>query len=175
MRGVQERGRDEENVRALENGKKGNGYMKNSNSGIVCFTYSELFHNLLKRVLLLAGKLAGYKGFAVLLATVLLFCGHVGEAVWASVVVSALCGAVLPKAFGAASVFEADFYTGESKNEKYSCNAKKFGRAAGSRRGVAVSRGDILRRGKERIREAFRNSGDSAGADTGKRETHGGD
>ena len=61
MRGVKERERDEENVRALENGKKGNGYMKNSNSGIVCLTYSELFHNLLKRVLLLAGKPAGYK------------------------------------------------------------------------------------------------------------------
>ena len=149
--------------------------MKNSNLRIVCFTYRELLHNLFKRVLLLAGKLAGYKGFAVLLATVLLYFGHIGEAVWASVVVSALCGAVLPKAFGAASSWETNFNAGESKNEKYLYNAKSFGRAAGSRRGVSLSCGQVLQRGKDRVREAFRNAGDSAGADDGKREAYGGD
>lgn len=175
MRDFQERERDKKNVCALENGEEGAFDMKNSNSGVVCFTYSELFHNLLKRVLLLAGKLAGYKGFAVLLATVLLYYGHIGEAVWASVVVSALCGAVLPKAFGASSGWEPNFNTGDIGNEKYSNAAKSFGRAAGSRRSVSDARGEVLRRGKDRVRDAFRNAGAAAGEDTGKRESYGGD
>ena len=41
------------------------------------FTYAELFQNVFKRLLLLAGKLAGYKGFAVLIATVLLRLGYI--------------------------------------------------------------------------------------------------
>lgn len=61
------------------------------------FSYHALVSNIIKRVLLLAGKLAGYKGFAVLVATMLLCRGIIGEAAWASVVISALCGAVVPK------------------------------------------------------------------------------
>lgn len=41
------------------------------------FTYAELFQNVFKRLLLLAGKLAGYKGFAVLITTVLLRLGYI--------------------------------------------------------------------------------------------------
>lgn len=63
------------------------------------FSYHELISNIIKRLLLLAGKLAGYKGFAVLVATVLLCRGLIGEAAWASVIISALCGAVVPKTF----------------------------------------------------------------------------
>ncbi|WP_294431718.1 hypothetical protein [uncultured Treponema sp.] len=63
------------------------------------FSYHTLVSNIIKRVLLLAGKLAGYKGFAVLVATMLLCRDIIGEAAWASVVISALCGAVVPKTF----------------------------------------------------------------------------
>lgn len=48
-------------------------------------TYAELLSNILKRFLLLCGKLAGYKGFAVLVATVLLKSGYIGETACASV------------------------------------------------------------------------------------------
>lgn len=61
------------------------------------FSYHALINNFIKRVLLLAGKLAGYKGFAVLVATMLLCHGNIGETTWAAVVISALCGAVIPK------------------------------------------------------------------------------
>lgn len=60
-------------------------------------SYHELMANIIKRLLLLAGKLAGYKGVAVLVATVLLCRKSIGEAAWASVVISALCGVVMPK------------------------------------------------------------------------------
>ena len=63
------------------------------------FSYPELLSNIAKRLLLLIGKFAGYKGAAVLIATMLLCKGYVGEAAWASVIISALCGFIMPKTF----------------------------------------------------------------------------
>lgn len=88
------------------------------------FTYAELFQNVFKRLLLLAGKLAGYKGFAVLIATVLLRLGYIGDAAWASVVISALCGAVLPKALGSYAAMDSSMDVGGKENEPFSYNAK---------------------------------------------------
>ena len=64
------------------------------------FSYPELLSNIVKRLLLLIGKFAGYKGAAVLIATMLLCKGYIGEAAWASVIISALCGFIMPKTLG---------------------------------------------------------------------------
>ena len=64
---------------------------------VIEMSYGGLISNIIKRLLMLAGKFAGYKGAAVLIATMLLCKGYVGEAAWASVIISALCGAVVPK------------------------------------------------------------------------------
>ena len=118
------------------------------------FSYRELITNIVKRLLLLAGKLAGYKGFAVLVATVLLCAGYVGEAAWASVIISALCGAVLPKAVGNLGNTVSGFVS-ENKGEKfYEKTANHNQRAS---RAVAKP-SDLGRRaiedGKRKIREA---------------------
>lgn len=48
---------------------------------------------LLKRLVLLAAKLLGFKGFCLFLATLLLCLGRVGEDVWLTLVVTLVCSA----------------------------------------------------------------------------------
>lgn len=48
---------------------------------------------LLKRLVLLAAKLFGFKGFCLFLATLLLCLGRVGEDVWLTLVVTLVCSA----------------------------------------------------------------------------------
>lgn len=122
---------------------------------MIDFSYSELVKNIIKRLLLLAGKLAGYKGFAVLVATVLLRSGYVGEAAWASVIISALCGVIVPKA--AANLgnsipnLEAK-YKGEKKDEKNAkCNQPAYHTVAKP----SDSGRRALESGKRKIREAL--------------------
>ena len=67
------------------------------NINMIEFTYAELSSNIIKRLLLLIGKLAGYKGAAVVIATKLLISGYIGETAWVSTVISALCGIIMPK------------------------------------------------------------------------------
>ena len=120
------------------------------------FSYHALISNFIKRVLLLAGKLAGYKGFAVLLATMLLSRGIIGEAAWTSVVISALCGAIVPKTFS---------NIGVKQNEKddYSYD----GRAGGTVAKPSPSRGKAVSEGKKRIRNAVESAGRTADSGTG--------
>ena len=128
------------------------------------FTYAELFQNVFKRLLLLAGKLAGYKGFAVLIATVLLRLGYIGDAAWASVVISALCGTVLPKALGS----YASMDVGGKENEPFSYNAKNSRRGSGGKHGFSGECRKIVSDGKSRIRNAVKNAGLAAGSDSGQ-------
>lgn len=127
-------------------------------------TYADLASNILKRLLLLCGKLAGYKGFAVLVATVLLKSGYIGEAAWASVVVSALCGMVVPKAFNGSlrnnhlndnsdDCFGNDFYDMGEKYERISY--KGGGVSSASVRGGANAGRRAVTEGKQRIRDAL--------------------
>jgi hypothetical protein len=67
------------------------------NISMIEFTYAELTSNIIKRLLLLIGKLTGYKGAAVVIATKLLISGYIGETAWVSAVISALCGIIMPK------------------------------------------------------------------------------
>ena len=120
------------------------------------FTYAELFQNVFKRLLLLAGKLAGYKGFAVLIATVLLRLGYIGDAAWASVVISALCGAVLPKALGSYAAMDSSMDVGGKENEPLSYNAKNSRRGSGGKHGFSGECRKIVSDGKSRIRSAGR-------------------
>lgn len=125
----------------------------------ICATYTELFSNIFKRILLLLGKLAGYKGFAVLVATVLLKSGYIGEGAWATVVVSALCGMIVPKAFTAAGGVGGSF-AGQGFTEEEDYEKKYFDESAGgfyssSRRKSTAGRSEASEAGKKRIREAF--------------------
>ncbi|MBP3773301.1 MAG: hypothetical protein J6I53_11540 [Treponema sp.] len=118
------------------------------------FSYHELITNIVKRFLLLAGKLAGYKGFAVLVATVLLRAGYVGEAAWASVIISALCGAVLPKAVGNFGSSISEFVSmsnGEYRNEKTANYNLRTSRAVSK---PSDSGKRAVENGKRKIREA---------------------
>lgn len=118
------------------------------------FSYCELLTNILKRILLLAGKLAGYKGFAVLVATVLLRAGYVGEAAWASVIISALCGAVLPKAVGNFGNTISEFVSenkGGNQNEKITNYNQRVSRAVAK---PSDSGKRAVENGKRKIREA---------------------
>lgn len=121
------------------------------------FSYHALVSNIIKRVLLLAGKLAGYKGFAVLVATMLLCRDIIGEAAWASVVISALCGAVVPKTFSNIGVKE-------NENDDYSYG----GRAAGTAYKPSPSCGKAVSEGKKRIRNAVESAGRRADSGTGE-------
>lgn len=131
----------------------------------ICASYGELFSNIFKRLLLLLGKLAGYKGVALLVATVLLRKGCIGEGAWASVVISALCGAVVPKTFGSSlrgfgSIDNSNIsYEGE-KNEMLVENG------GGSRGSVpcasGAGRGAVIE-GKRRIRAALERGRESPG------------
>ncbi len=125
----------------------------------ICVTYTELFSNIFKRILLLLGKLAGYKGFAVLVATVLLKRGYVGEGAWATVVVSSLCGMIVPKAFTAAGGLGGSF-AGQGFTEEEDYEKKYFDESAGgfyssSRRKHKGRSCRAAGAGKKRIREAF--------------------
>lgn len=118
------------------------------------FSYSELVANIVKRFLLLAGKLAGYKGFAVLVATVLLYAGHIGEAAWASVIISALCGAIVPKAVGNFGNTISEFVSmsnGENRNEKTANYNQRSSRAVAR---PSDSGKRAVENGKRKIREA---------------------
>lgn len=132
------------------------------------FTYAELFQNVFKRLLLLAGKLAGYKGFAVLIATVLLRLGYIGDAAWASVVISALCGTVLPKALGSYAAMDSSMDVGCKENEPFSYNAKNSRRGSGGKHGFSGECRKIVSDGKSRIRNAVKNAGLAAGSDSGQ-------
>lgn len=132
------------------------------------FTYAELFQNVFKRLLLLAGKLAGYKGFAVLITTVLLRLGYIGDAAWAYVVISALCGAVLPKALGSYAAMDSSMDVGGKENEPFSYNAKNSRRGSGGRHGFSGECRKIVSDGKSRIRSAVKNAGLAAGAGSGQ-------
>ena len=118
------------------------------------FSYRELVTNIVKRFLLLIGKLAGYKGFAVLVATILLRAGYVGEVAWASVIISALCGAVLPKAVGNFGNTVSEFVSmsnGEYRNEKTANYNQRFSRAVAK---PSDSGKRAIESGKRKIREA---------------------
>ena len=128
------------------------------------FTYAELFQNVFKRLLLLAGKLAGYKGFAVLIATVLLRLGYIGDAVWASVVISSLCGAVLPKALGTA--MDSSMDVGGKDNETFTYNAKGMRRGFGVKHSFSGECRKVVSNGKSRIRSAVKNAELAAGSDS---------
>lgn len=134
----------------------------------VDFSYAELFQNVLKRLLLLAGKLAGYKGFAVLIATVLLGLGYIGDAAWASVVISALCGTVLPKALGSYAAMDSSMDVGGKENEPFAYNAKNSRRGSGGKRGFSCERRKIISDGKSRIRRAIENAGLASGSGSGQ-------
>ena len=110
---------------------------------VIEMSYGGLISNIIKRLLMLAGKLAGYKGFAVLVATVLLCKGNIGEAAWASVIVSALCGFIMPKTLG---------NIGEKQNEKDF--DWSYGRATGSVIEPSPSCRKTISRGQQRIRAA---------------------
>ena len=124
---------------------------------VIEMSYGGLISNIIKRLLMLAGKLAGYKGFAVLVATVLLCKGNIGEAAWASVIISALCGAVVPKTIS---------ILGGKQNEKDFDWSD--GRAAGAAIEPSPSCRKTISRGQQRIRaavESARRRADSAAGD----------
>lgn len=123
------------------------------------FSYAELFQNVFKRLLLLAGKLAGYKGVAVLIATVLLGLGYIGDAVWASVVISSLCGAVLPKALGSYTAMDSSMDVGGKDNETFTYNAKGMRRGSSAKRSFSGECRKVVSNGKSRIRSAVKNAG----------------
>lgn len=131
----------------------------------ICASYGELFSNILKRFLLLLGKLAGYKGVALLVATVLLRKGCIGEGAWASVVISALCGAAVPKTFGQSlrgfgSIDNSNSnYEGEKNEMLIENSGGSYGsvpRASGAGRGAVTE-------GKRRIRAALERGGERPG------------
>ena len=110
--------------------------------------------NIVKRILLLTGKLAGYKGFAVLVATILLRAGYVGEAAWASVIISALCGAVLPKAVGNFGSSISDFYSENKGGKLYENTANHNQRTSRAVAKPSDSGKRAIENGKRKIREA---------------------
>ena len=119
------------------------------------FSYPELLSNIVKRLLLLIGKFAGYEGAAVLIATMLLCKGYVGEAAWASVIISALCGFIMPKTLG---------NIGEKQN------VKDFdwsdGRAAGAVIEPSPSCRKTISKGRQRIRAAVESARRNSDCDT---------
>ncbi len=118
------------------------------------FTYRELVTNIVKRILLLAGKLAGYKGFAVFVATLLLRAGLIGEAAWTSVIISALCGMIVPKAVGnfGSSISEL---ISENKGEKlYEKNTNHNQHVSCTVTKPSDSGKRAVENGKRKIREA---------------------
>ena len=136
--------------------------------------YGELLTNIVKRFLLLLGKLCGYKGFSVFLATMLLIYEVIGEGVWVSVVISALCGFVVPKTagirgeglYGAQTAGEEKIYEGENKDEKsdrkdFAKNKRNFNNASAS---LSTSGRRAVNSGKERIRNAVNNAFRNAGS-----------
>lgn len=137
-------------------------------------SYGELLSNIVKRFLLLLGKLCGYKGFSVFLATMLLVYGVIGDGVWVSVVISALCGFVVPKTAGIRgdglcglqTAAEEKVYEGENKDEKNDGNGfikskRDFNNASD---GLSPCGRRAVSRGKERIRSAVNNAFRNAGS-----------
>lgn len=121
------------------------------------FSYPELLSNIVKRLLLLIGKFTGYKGAAVLIATMLLCKGYVGEAAWASVIISALCGFIMPKTLGTIGGKQNDSYFSEINN-----------RTSGTGNKPSASCRKTISEGKQRIRDAVvsaRRRADSAAGD----------
>lgn len=130
---------------------------RNKNMRRIDFSYPELLSNIVKRLLLLIGKFAGYKGAAVLIATMLLCKGYVGEAAWASVIISALCGFIMPKTLGTIGEKQNDSYFSEINN-----------RTSGTDNKSSASCRKTISEGKQRIRDAVvsaRRGADSAAGD----------
>ena len=128
---------------------------RNKNMRRIDFSYPELLSNIVKRLLLLIGKFAGYKGAAVLIATMLLCKGYVGEAAWASVIISALCGFIMPKTLGTIGEKQNDSYFSEFNN-----------RASGTDNKPSASGRKTISEGKQRIREAVESAGRNSDCDT---------
>ena len=122
---------------------------------VIEMSYGGLISNIIKRLLMLAGKLAGYKGFAVLVATVLLCKGNIGEAAWASVIISALCGFIMPKTLGNIGGKQNDSYFSEINN-----------RTSGTGNKPSASCRKTISEGKQRIREAVVSARRGADSDT---------
>ena len=119
------------------------------------FSYPELLSNIAKRLLLLIGKFAGYKGAAVLIATMLLCKGYIGEAAWASVIISALCGFIMPKTLGTIGGKQNDSYFSEINN-----------RDSGTGNKLSASCRKTISEGKQRIRDAVVSARRRADSDT---------
>lgn len=124
---------------------------------VIEMTVRELLANAVKRLLLLAGKLAGYKGFAVLVATVLLCRGFIGEAAWTSVIISALCGIVVPKTFSNMGV-------NQNENEPF----KNISRVSRTVVKPSDSGRIAVSKGKTRIRKAVESARRMSDCGTGE-------